>query len=84
MNLHLVAWTDASYGNGNDVDAGRSTGGHLATLGGGALAWRSRVMRTVALSTVEAEYMAAAEAAKEVIWLRGILSEMGFPQEEPM
>ena len=40
-------------------------------------------MRTVALSTVEAESMAAAEAAKEVIWLRGILSEMGFPQEEP-
>ena len=38
---------------------------------GVATAWGSRLQPTVALGTVEAEYMALAAAAQEVIFLRG-------------
>ena len=36
----------------------------------------------VALSTTEAEYMAITKAAKEAIWLQGLLRELGIGQEE--
>ena len=37
----------------------------------------------VCLSTAEAEFVAATEAAKELTWLRNILTEIGFPQDDP-
>uniref|UniRef100_A0A803QGP3 Retroviral polymerase SH3-like domain-containing protein n=1 Tax=Cannabis sativa TaxID=3483 RepID=A0A803QGP3_CANSA len=37
-----------------------------------------QVMTVVALSSTEAEYMAATEAIKEVVWLKGLAKEMGF------
>ncbi|CAH9126150.1 unnamed protein product [Cuscuta epithymum] len=40
----------------------------------------SRLQKSVALSTTEAEYMAIAEAAKEMIWLKNFLSELGMKQ----
>ena len=36
----------------------------------------------MALSSTEAEYMAAVEAAKELIWMRNFLSELGMKQRE--
>jgi len=41
------------------------------------------VQQTVALSTTEAEYMAAVEAGKEIAWMRNILSEFGYGVEQP-
>jgi hypothetical protein len=35
----------------------------------------------VARSTAEAEYMAASDAAQEVVWLRRLLAELDTPQE---
>ena len=37
---------------------------------------------TTTLSTIEAKYMVASEAVKEVIWLRGLIGELGLRQEE--
>ena len=37
----------------------------------------------MALSTAEAEYMAAADACKEAVWLRRLLSDFGFEQSRP-
>lgn len=39
--------------------------------------------KTIALSSTEAEYIASAHATKEVLWLRHLLSEIGFPQLNP-
>ena len=36
----------------------------------------------VALSTIEAEYMAVAEATKEALWVKGLVKELGIKQEE--
>ena len=42
------------------------------------LPWASRKQASVALSSCEAEIMAGSEAAKEAVYLRGFLSELGF------
>ncbi|KAL5574127.1 hypothetical protein UlMin_023724 [Ulmus minor] len=44
------------------------------TLGGGVIVWKSIKQSCIADSTMEAEYVAASEASKEVVWLRKFLS----------
>ncbi|KAE8699949.1 hypothetical protein F3Y22_tig00110569pilonHSYRG00219 [Hibiscus syriacus] len=63
-----------------DLDNRRSTTGYVFTLGGGPICWKSTVQSVVELSTTEAEYMAAAEAAKEALWLTSLVKELGVQQ----
>jgi hypothetical protein len=51
-------------------------------VGTTAVSWISQIQKIVALSTTEAEYIAVTEASKEMIWLQGLLAEMGFKQEK--
>lgn len=73
---NLAAFCDADYAG--DMDSRRSTTGYVFTLGGGAVSWSSRLQPTVAASTTEAEYMAAAYSIKEALWLRILLTELGL------
>ncbi|GJY46360.1 hypothetical protein Tco_0435423 [Tanacetum coccineum] len=43
--------------------------------------WQYRLQKCVALSTTEAEYMAATEACKELLWLKRFLQELDFKQQ---
>ena len=79
--LAFTTYCDASHGD--CVDTGRSTGAYLTCLGGGAIGWSSKLQTVVALSSTEAEYMAAVEAGKEILWMRNILSELGYPVQGP-
>ena len=45
-----------------DVDSRKSTSGYLISFTGGAVAWQSRLQKCVALSTIEAEFIAITEA----------------------
>lgn len=81
QDLKLVAECDASWGN--DVDTRRSFAGYFFSINGGAISWRSKLQPTVALSTVEAEYMSYSEVTKEAIWLRKMCSFLGVPCSEP-
>ena len=58
----------------------RSTTGYLAMLYGSPINWCSRRQQTTAASTMEAEYIAGAEATKDVIWLRSLLTELKVDQ----
>ena len=77
----FTTFCDASHGD--CPDSGRSTGGYLTTIGGGAIGWSSKLQSVVALSTTEAEYIAAVEAGKEIVWMRNILHEMGYTCTTP-
>ena len=50
-------------------------------LHGGAVTWNSKRQPTVALSTTEAEYMALGQATKESAWIKRLLVEIGFHQQ---
>ena len=50
-------------------------------LQGGSVSWQSRLQKCVALSTTEAEYIAANEAGKEMLWLKRFLQELGLKQD---
>ena len=52
--------------------------GWVGKLNGDAISWTSKKQRTVAQSTCEAELYAEAAAIQEVLWLRGVLSELGL------
>ena len=47
-------------------------------MGTGAISWSSCLQSIVALSTMEAEFVAAVSAGQEVLWLRNLLTEFGF------
>jgi hypothetical protein len=44
---------------------------------GASIAWSSKRQRTIATSTVEAEYIALCTGAKQAVWLRGLFIELG-------
>ena len=59
-----------------DVDDAKSTTGHVFYLGNSPVSWCSQKQEIVAISSCEAEFMAATEAAKQAIWLQELLSEV--------
>lgn len=75
----FVGFVDSDYAG--DLDKRRSLTGYIFRFSGAAISWRSTLQSTVALSTTEAEYMAATEAVKEAIWLRNLVTELGVQQE---
>ena len=45
------------------------------------MSWQSQLHKSVDLSTTEAEYMAAVEAVKELMWMKNFLRKLGMKQE---
>lgn len=76
----LVGFSDADYAG--DIETRRSTTGYVFCLTNGAVSWSSQRQKLVTLSTTEAEYVAASAAARESIWLRKLLSDIGCPCEK--
>jgi hypothetical protein len=74
----LLGFTDSNFANCPNTR--RSVSGYCFTLGSGAITWSAHQQKTVSLSTCEAEYIAASDAAKELVWLRTLLDELEFTQ----
>ena len=56
----------------------RSTSGWVVLWQSAALSWGSRQQKSIALSSCEAEIMAASQAGLEAIYLRSLLSDLGI------
>lgn len=79
--VKLVGYTDSDLGG--SIDDSRSTSGYAFNLGSGIISWCSKKQPVVALSTTEAEYIAASLAGCQTLWLRGILENLSFKQKDP-
>ena len=56
----LTGYVDSDWGG--DTINRRSNTGYVTYLSGGPISWNSRKQKSVALSTMEAEYMALSDA----------------------
>lgn len=78
---HLIGFSDADYAR--DLETRRSVSGYAFNMANGIVTWSSQRQKLVTLSTTEAEYVAAAAAAKEATWLRKLLSDIGYQSDIP-
>jgi hypothetical protein len=69
--VKLHGFMDADWAD-NPTDR-KSTSGGIFSIESTVFSWYSRKQRSVALSSAEAEYMAASQATCEAIWMRKIL-----------
>jgi hypothetical protein len=78
----LMGFTDASWAD--ILPDRRSSQGYSLSLGSGAISWRATRSPAVALSSCEAELYAATTAAQELLWLKRLLRELGYPTQRPV
>ncbi|KAH9112159.1 hypothetical protein AeMF1_013477 [Aphanomyces euteiches] len=76
------AFSDADFAN--DKQDSKSITGSVITMGGGAITYMSKKQSLVGQSTTEVEYIAAAETAKNLIWLHELLHEMKVKIDLPI
>jgi hypothetical protein len=60
----------------------RSTSGYCFTMGSGVFSWCSKKQEVIAQSTAEAEYIAAAAAVNQAIWIRKLMTDLHMNQTE--
>ncbi|KAI3275224.1 hypothetical protein DTO003C3_10289 [Penicillium roqueforti] len=77
--LQLRGFVDSDFAGCED--SRKSTTGWVFTLAGGPISWSSQRQKTVATSTMDAEYIACAEAAKEAMWIRNFINDLRIPGE---
>ncbi|XP_071713263.1 uncharacterized protein [Rutidosis leptorrhynchoides] len=81
-HLETQVYTDAGYG-GEKGDR-KSTSGYFSLVGGNLVTWKSKKQKVVALSSAEAEFRGIARGVTEALWIRKLLTEIGFPPKVPI
>lgn len=82
ITRRLQIFSDADFAS--DPVTRRSVSGMVSMYSGGAITWMSRRQQCVSLSTTEAEFVAASEAARETVWLSRLFGEMTSCQDVPI
>ncbi|RVW24916.1 Retrovirus-related Pol polyprotein from transposon RE1 [Vitis vinifera] len=81
-HVRVDGYTDADWA-GNISDR-KSTSGYFTFVGGNLVTWRSKKQRVVALSSAEAEFRGMAKGLCELLWLKRLLTEIGFAPKSEM
>ena len=76
----LDGYCDSDWANN---ETRRSTTGNLFRYNGCPISWKSKLQKTISLSTAEAEYYSASTATTEGIWLRDTVRALGFARQGP-
>lgn len=74
MQVKILAYCDSDFAG--DLETRKSTTGYVVMYCGGPIAWCSRKQPIVALSTTEAEYIAASDCVKELLYLKALIDEL--------
>ena len=77
----ISAFSDSAWAD--RLDDRKSTAGMVLLFNGTAIMWWSKVLRTVACSSQDAEFMALSDASREVIFIRNLLKGIGYKLEGP-
>lgn len=72
----MRAYMDSDWAD--DVEDRISCSGNVVILASDSVSWESRKQKSVALFTMEAEYVALSEVCKEIVYLRRLLEHIGF------
>jgi hypothetical protein len=75
----LSGWVDSDFA----ADVATSVRGYLLSLNGGPISWKAARQGGVTLSSSEAEFVAASQAGKEILYLRTLLKGLACPQTQP-
>ena len=76
----LAAGVDSDHAG--DVTHRKSVSGIVIKLAGGAVLYRTAYQQAIAHSSTEAEFVAACDAGKYILYLRSLLQEIGLRQED--
>jgi hypothetical protein len=77
----LQGFVDVDWAS--NINDRKSMSSFIFMLAGAAISWSCKKQGVTALSSTEAEYIAAVHAAKEAIWLRHLLTELGLNLDKP-
>ena len=82
-SLRVESYTYLSFPS--NVDDSKSNLEYVYTLNGGAICWKDSKQDTTADPTKEAEYIAAIEIAKEGVWMKKFILDVGVvPSNEEL
>ena len=75
-HLNVEGHSDADWAGSSDR---KSTSGYFTFIDGNLVTWRSKKQKVVALSSAEAEFREISKGVCELLWLRSLLTEIGYP-----
>jgi hypothetical protein len=77
-----LGYSDSDYANDPGHHGRRSVGGYCFSFGSAVISWSSKKQKVIADSTCAAEYIAVSEAGKELVWIRQLLTELGYKPKD--
>ena len=80
LGTMAIGYADADWAEDKDR---KSISGNIFIMAGGAIAWSVKKQGSVALSTLEAEYVSLSHATRHVLWHQMLIQELGFKPEQP-
>lgn len=78
-DARLKVFSDSDHAG--DSSTRRSTTGYLISIGNSAIIWNSQLQKAVTISTAEAEYIAASESVRDIVWIKRLISEVCFGKQ---
>ncbi|KAE8675530.1 Chromomethylase 1, putative isoform 4 [Hibiscus syriacus] len=79
--LSIVCIGSGKFNVRYDMHKTRHCTRYVFKVAGATVSWVSKLQSVMAISTTDAEYIAATQASKEIIWLKMLLEELGHNQE---
>lgn len=82
-NQPVVTYTDANWAS-DPTNGRRSMSGAVMYVYGCLVSWKSHIQKCMALSAVEAEFVAASEAVREALFFTYLLRDLEIEDFKPV